>query len=151
MQDHFETVTVHAPALVARRDMGQTVRRLKDVAPPNVGAPCPVQIHTLIRCTLNADLFEPGHIQVFPHPAGEVLICRVSYLFVEQAIVQKSNAIFECGPQPVHFTARKVRPFLRQGASDLCQEAVPVEPARPVPLRKDVYVSGCFENSRRTK
>ena len=64
VQDDLEPVTVHAPALVTGRDVWQAMRRLEDVAPPDMGVLVAVDVGPLVQGALDADLFDAGNVEM---------------------------------------------------------------------------------------
>jgi hypothetical protein len=66
MQQHFEAVAVHAPALVARRDARQLMGRLEHVTPPDVRRAGPVQLNAGVRRAAYASGLQARQIDVLP-------------------------------------------------------------------------------------
>lgn len=101
---HLEAASSHAPALGAHRRVGQPMRGLADVAPPDVRVACQIQVHAFMRRALNTDQLDAGNVQAVLHPSSQVLVGGLPHSFVAQAVVKLRDSSPQDGSQPVDVT-----------------------------------------------
>jgi len=145
MDDDLKSMAVHAAALVAERNVGQSVRRLEDVAPPDMRMALTVEIYTFVRRALDANLLDARNIQMRPDPTCEVLVGRLLNLLVQQAIVELSDSRFKGLAQAIDLPTGKPCPATRQVTTNLSQEAMAMQSPRAVADREDVDVPRSLE------
>ena len=91
VQDDLEAVTVHPPARMAGRNVGQPVGGLEAKAPPEVGVVAIVQIDAAIAGAVDADAGEAGQVQSRPQPADQIFVGRRRQMLVEEGVIQRRH------------------------------------------------------------
>ncbi len=111
VQDHLEAVAVHAAALVARRDVGQPVRRLEDVAAPDVRVVAGVQVHALVLRALDADVARcPGTSRRSRTQRARFSSVGCSSSSLSSSVVERRDARARARAQLVDLAARETAP-----------------------------------------
>ena len=143
-------MTVHSPARMAGRNVGQLVGGLKAEAPPKVGVITIIQIDATVAGAVDTDAGEAGQIQACSQPAGQIFVGRRRQMLVEEGVIQRRHR----RPQPLsqHIAFGPGNDATAgECSSNPSQEAVAVQTAGAVARRQDIDLPGCFEGAAAVK
>ena len=137
VENHFKAVTVHPSAFVPRRDLWQLMRRVEDVAAPDVRMLAVVQIHAGIRRALYSDAVSVRQVQPLADPSSEVFIGGLAEGPVEIRVIQRRNGPDEMSAQRRDLVAGEIRPCTVSGNTDLREKTVAMQVTRGMCFRRE--------------
>ena len=136
VEDNFESVTMHASTPVVFRHVRESMRRFKNVAPPNVRLLIPIKIHAFMQSALNADLLNSWKCQLCPDPTREILIGRLIESVIKQLVIERRDASGKLLAKFANLAPRECCPVRRQTYPDFRKKTVPVQASRSMTFRK---------------
>ena len=149
MHDDFEAVAVHATALVTRGHIGQLVRRLKAVAPPDMGLTGAIEVDTLMRRALHRDAADLRHIQPGSDPACDVLVGRLIDDGIQMNVIERLEHLGHTLAQCRYLTTGIRRPIRLKLGERRCLEAVAVQGPAAVTIGQQIDMACRFEAAGR--
>ena len=148
VQQHLEPMAVHTTALVARWHVRQLVRRLKDVAAPDMRVITRIEIDAAVIGTLHARCDNARHIEPRANPARDIFVGRRFDQRVDMRVIQRGDARTKPFGQAADFGAREPTPARGQTGAHVGAVAVAVQPRGAMTRCQAVDLAGRLEACR---